>query len=153
MKKVLMIFVIILILALAGIFIFKSCEVRTKTDDDSTENTENLTEEEDTESSTASERNDSPIAEADIETKYRPGFINANIEFTCELLKNPALLENSEEISQKINETYAKHGLPVDNNEGMIAILQKYEQDAEIIALITENSAPCKNGEEGIFVE
>ena len=78
---------------------------------------------------------------------------NANIEFTCLLLQDETLKENPEEISNKITEIYEKHELPVTNNEGMIDILQKYETDSEIIDLITENSKPCEEDGEAIFVE
>lgn len=78
-------------------------------------------------------------------------FINANIEFTCELIKDPLLAAVEEEAKTKVNEIYAKHKLPVDNDQKMVEILQKYENDPEVIAIIRENTKPCELDKAPIF--
>ncbi|MEK7547818.1 MAG: hypothetical protein AAB540_02900 [Patescibacteria group bacterium] len=78
-------------------------------------------------------------------------FINANIEFTCELIKDPLLDAVEEEAKSKVNEIYAKHKLPVDDDQKMVEILQKYENDPEVIAIIRENTKPCELDQSPIF--
>lgn len=78
-------------------------------------------------------------------------FINANIEFTCELIKDPLLAVVEEEAKTKVNEIYEKHKLPVDDDQKMVEILQKYENDPEVIAIIRENTKPCELDQSPIF--
>lgn len=83
----------------------------------------------------------------------RSDFINANIEFTCEILKNPSLKDDKTRTETRVKEVFKKHNLPVDSNESMITILKKYENDTEIAAIVKENAKPCVSGGEPIFVE
>ena len=85
------------------------------------------------------------------EAEIYSAFINANIEFTCELIKDPLLAAVEEEAQTKVNEIYAKHKLPVDDDQKMLEILKKYENDPEVIAIIRENTKPCELDKEPIF--
>ena len=72
-------------------------------------------------------------------------FIEANTQVTCAILKDPSLsinLEESKELSTKI---FAEYDFPVEDNEAMIALLDKYENDEEILKTVQEKlSSECK---------
>lgn len=128
-KKILFAIGAILILIIAIIlFLLQSCEPRIK---------------------------EPPITEeAQVEiTIERNDFINANIEFTCELLQNPELMKDKAQTEIRVKEVFKKHGLPVDDNESMMAVLQKYENDMEIAGIVKTNAKPCAQGGEPIFVQ
>ncbi len=78
-------------------------------------------------------------------------FINANTEFTCELIKNPTLSEDNSESQNRLEEIYAKYKFPVDDNEKMLEILKKYENNAEVAAIIQMNTQSCLQGGNPIF--
>lgn len=78
-------------------------------------------------------------------------FINANIEFTCELIKIPTLRENTIDSKTLLNEIYAKYKLPVSDDQAMLKILKKYENNSEIAAIIKSNTANCLQGGSPLF--
>lgn len=78
-------------------------------------------------------------------------FINANTEFTCELIKNPNLSEDNSESQKRLNEIYAKYKFPVDDNETMLEILKKYENNTEVATIIQANTQSCLQGGNPIF--
>jgi hypothetical protein len=80
-------------------------------------------------------------------------FINANIEFTCMVMKDIKLAENTPENHKKLDEVYAKHKLPVENNYQMLGILQKYSNDEGVTAIIQQNSENCLTGGSPIFYQ
>jgi len=92
-------------------------------------------------------------AEKTLDDQYKDGFINANIFFTCEILKDPTIKENAQRIEDGVHEAYAKYGLPVDNDAKMLQILDKYKDDAEVTTVIKTNASPCRSGQEPIFVK
>jgi hypothetical protein len=68
----------------------------------------------------------------------RERFIEANTQITCEILKDPSLsvdLQRSKELSQEI---FTEYNFPIEDNEEMLSILDKYENDEELILLIQE---------------
>ena len=83
----------------------------------------------------------------------RSDFINANIEFTCEILTNPTLKNDKAQTEARVKEVFKKHNLPVDNNESMLTILKKYENDTEVAEIVKTNAKPCAQGGEPIYVE
>lgn len=87
------------------------------------------------------------------EAEEYPAFINANIEFTCELIKDPALADNSNDSQKRLNEIYGKYKLPVSDNETMLGILKKYENNEEIAAIIQTNVQNCRQGGSPIFYQ
>ena len=80
-------------------------------------------------------------------------FINANIEFTCMLAKNPALSENNEDNQQELNKIYKKYQLPVEDNQKMMNILKVYANDTEAAAIIQSNTQNCLQGGSPIFYQ
>jgi hypothetical protein len=70
---------------------------------------------------------------------YFDPFVRASVEYVCIIAKEFSFNDESEEAKAVLNEIYEKHGLPVDDNELMIEIYQKYENNAEIINAINEN--------------
>jgi len=128
-KKFVFAVVVVLIIIIAIIlFGLRSCEPRVKE--------QPITE--DGKTQTQVERND---------------FINANIDFTCEILKNPALKNDKTLTETRVKEVFKKHNLPVDSNEAMITLLKKYENDTEITEIVKTNAKPCAQGGDPIFVE
>lgn len=87
------------------------------------------------------------------EAEEYSAFINANIEFTCMVMKDPKLAENSAENQQKLNNVYAKYKLPISNNAQMLNILQKYENNTNVAAIIQENTMSCLQGGSPIFYQ
>lgn len=120
------------ILIIIGIFFaFKSCEPRVKTPENTT-----------TENSTA---DSSEVTETTENLEiYRTPFIDANTEFTCQLTLNPAILEDDALFKETLDNAYKKYAFPIDDNEKMIKILDKYENDQEVINAIKENVKECQ---------
>lgn len=73
-------------------------------------------------------------------------FINANIELDCLLLEHPKLGDSPQELDKLLTETYSKHGLPTSDNETMLYILNKYERDPEVTAIIRAYTDKCSKG-------
>ncbi|MBI4232214.1 hypothetical protein HY605_03190 [Candidatus Peregrinibacteria bacterium] len=82
----------------------------------------------------------------DPETETYAAFINASIDLTCEIMQNPALVSDPSSAQDRTYAIYEEWKLPVQDNEAMFAILSKYENDKEVIKIVKENSATCKNG-------
>ncbi|MFA5947425.1 MAG: hypothetical protein WC806_00430 [Candidatus Gracilibacteria bacterium] len=138
-KKYLIALFILIVIAIVIFFGLKSCEPRTKTTDTTTPATETQT-----------------TTPADTTAlSYRSAFINANIDFTCQLYKNPTLKTETDtaKLKKGVHQTYDKYGLPVANNEIMVSILKQYENDQEVITTIKENSLPCSEGKDPIFIK
>jgi len=93
------------------------------------------------------------ISDTTIDEQYRNGFINANIFFTCEILKDETLAKDSKRIEDGVHAAYQEYGLPVDDDATMVKILEKYKDDAEVTAIIKANASPCRGGQEPIFVQ
>ncbi|MBI5753662.1 hypothetical protein HZA40_00780 [Candidatus Peregrinibacteria bacterium] len=80
-------------------------------------------------------------------------FINANIEFTCMVIKDPKLAENSTDNQKKLDDIYAKYKLPADNNDAMMVILKKYADNTEVATIIQQNTSNCAQGGSPIFYQ
>lgn len=118
MKKALIALAIVIVLALLVLW-FQSCEPRQKDASDEA----NLLELTDEETQTA--------------------FIKANTDFTCQIKSNPSLVEDEDNLKSLLTEAYKKHGLPVQDNSKMIDILDRYEDNKEVINIIKENVESC----------
>ncbi|MFA6991813.1 MAG: hypothetical protein WC269_00830 [Candidatus Gracilibacteria bacterium] len=130
-KKTLIIFLVVVVIIILIIFGIKGCNPRKKQIDTSTQPTTDTTQElpENT--------------ELDI-TKFRDPFINANTDFTCETLKNPDIAKDDKLRTSKLDDAYKKYGFPIDDNETMIQILNKYQNDSEVTNVIRGNVQKCK---------
>lgn len=131
MKK--FIFILLVILIIIGIFFaFRSCEPRVKP-------VENTTSEDvSNETVTTTE-----VIEEDLEI-YRTPFIDANTEFTCQLIADETILEDDALFKENLDAAYKKYDFPIDDNQKMIKILDKYENDEEVINAIKENVKKCQ---------
>ncbi|MEK7672635.1 MAG: hypothetical protein AAB373_02005 [Patescibacteria group bacterium] len=78
------------------------------------------------------------------ESEIHNAFINANIEFTCTLIKDPVLALATQEAQDYVKDVYRKHKLPVDDDAAMFEILEKYSTDDEVIKKIKEGTANCE---------
>jgi len=59
-------------------------------------------------------------------------YIEASVKIVCETIKDPSLstdLIKSNELSSKI---FKKYDFPVENNEEMLSIMDKYEKNEEV---------------------
>ena len=83
------------------------------------------------------------------EDEIYTAFINANIDFTCKVLKDPTILE-AENSKDLLNQSFAKFYLPVDDDKTMVELLQRYESDVEVISTVKINTAACVEGGEAI---
>jgi len=122
MKKFLIVLILIAVI-IALFFLFRSCDAEKKTQEESAEE---LTEE---------------TFDVDM---YRDSFVYANTEFACEIVQNPELAENEEEVKQILDKAYKKYGFPTDDDAMMIEILDKYENNSEVIEEIKTNVSECK---------
>lgn len=149
MKKILAVIVVI-ILIIAAIFLIKNCQPRTKpaeevdaeVDAEGVKETKEKKEELEEKTTQKNHQQNPTSPEADL-TAYKNAFIDANVEFTCQIYKVPGFTEDEESMKEKLNDIYKYHGLPVDDNETMISILDAYENDLEVINTIKNNSSPC----------
>ncbi len=78
-------------------------------------------------------------------------FINANIEFICELGQKTELKSDLESAKKRLNEIYEQYKLPVDDDTAMLTILKKYENNEEVIEIIKSNTAACQTGDNPIY--
>lgn len=69
-------------------------------------------------------------------------FIEANVEFSCEILKNPGL--SNEQMTALLNSIYKEKGFPILENETMFAVLRAYENNPKVNAIIKERVAKCE---------
>jgi hypothetical protein len=60
-------------------------------------------------------------------------FILANTEITCEVLKDPSLTINLEKSKNLSKEIFKKYEFPVEDNDAMLLLLDKYETDPEVL--------------------
>lgn len=122
-KKIIFIIIFFLILVIGGvIFVYKSCEPRVKEEENQIENFDEYS-----------------------------AFINANTKFTCEIIKNQELANDTAKMEGRLKEIYAEYNFPVENDAAMFEILNKYENDLEVTAIIKSNSDPCYEGGNPIF--
>lgn len=77
------------------------------------------------------------------EDEVLSAFVQANIKFSCEIKNNPQLKQDQSAAEKKVNEAYAEFGFPVDDDEKMFEILNKYESDQDIIRQIQEGVEEC----------
>lgn len=73
-------------------------------------------------------------------------FINANIEFTCTISQDPSIILDDALTTEFLDSIYQKWNLPIDDDQAMKSILDKYENDPEIISIIKSNTKNCING-------
>lgn len=120
-RKIIFIIIFFLILVIGGaIFAYKSCEPRVKE------------------------------AEEVINFDEYTAFINANTKFTCEIIKDQELANDTAKMERRLKEIYAEYNFPVEDDAAMFTILNKYENDIEVTAIIKSNSEPCYEGGEPI---
>lgn len=143
MKKWFIAFVAILIIVVV-ILLLTKCDFRKKTTvNETATNTEQATEEATTETT-------APTIDIIV---YKNDFINANIEFTCQIYKVTGFTDNQDAMKTSLNSIYKAHGLPVDQNSTMIDILNKYENDTTVINTIKTNSKPCETGGDPVYLK
>lgn len=71
-----------------------------------------------------------------VELTEKEKFILANTEITCEVLKDPSLTVNLEKSKNLSKEIFGRYDFPVEDNEAMLALLDKYETDNEVTASV-----------------
>ena len=80
------------------------------------------------------------------EEEIYEAFINASVQFACDTMEDPMLIREDYTM-----ETYKEHRLPVEDNEKMMEILKKYENNEEVLEIIQTNSIPCTTGQPPII--
>ncbi|MBI4235156.1 hypothetical protein HY604_02555 [Candidatus Peregrinibacteria bacterium] len=172
MKRLLPVLIIIVIIV-GAVFLFKNCEPRKKADDSTTTTDSSSTLDENTDA-TIGENSDTLGSENALTTEQqaaletakkinenfknlseedqKKAFINANIDFTCLIYIDQKILEDTQRLKESIDAAYRKHDLPVNNDTLMMTILSKYENDQYVIDTVRNNSAPCANGNEPVYL-
>ena len=123
MKKSLIVIGLVIIVV-AGFFVVRSCEPRTKIEE-TVPPTEDIT-------------------QPDVAATLKSAFISANVEFGCRISRNEIDVTSDEEASSALNESYEKYGMPVDDDGLMIKILKLYENDQSVIDTIKAQIQGCK---------
>lgn len=123
-KKLLAFFVALIIIIILVLLGLQRCEPRIKDEEDNplpevTENTDKTTED------------------------YYNAFINANIDFTCQIKHDTSILDNQDTFKEKLNQAYLDNGLPVENDPLMVEILDKYQNDATVQKTVIDNTQEC----------
>lgn len=121
--------IVIILLILFGI---SRCEPRAKED--------NINNPDSQEQSEEIEAVDDSVLE-----QYRSAFVQANIDFGCDLIEAPEIESSSEIFQATLNVNFAKNNLPVDNDALMVQILQKYGDDESVLSEIEAGIEDCKN--------
>ncbi|MFA5821090.1 MAG: hypothetical protein WC873_03260 [Candidatus Gracilibacteria bacterium] len=142
MKKTLLTLIVILVIAAAILIGFKACN-KTPTPSD----TPATTEESSDSSSTIETPSDSSTDTATLpatDDSFRTAFVQASIELSCFLDKNPAIQNDQVQLRTQVYNYYQKYKLPVDDDAKMLEILRLYADDTTVIAEIKKGNAECK---------
>ncbi len=86
----------------------------------------------------------SQVEESTNTTDYKNAFIEANAIFTCQIIAQEIDVQNELEAKVALNKIYQEYEFPVDDDTELIKILDQYQNDEEIIALIKEKVQACK---------
>lgn len=70
-------------------------------------------------------------------------FVQANSEFTCLLKNTPGLEQDTTEAGSKLQEIYAQYNFPVSDDQKMMDLLNKYENNVEAIHQIKIQTENC----------
>jgi len=84
------------------------------------------------------------LEESEDEFGYRDAFIKANTNFTCQILAGNIDPTNKKESREALNLAYEEQGFPVNEDQEIIKLLDAYETDEEIIAIIKLRVQECK---------
>lgn len=126
MKKILLAIIVGIIIVII-LLLFKSCEPREKTEEN--EFTEEVAEE---------------IEETEVKFDYRNAFIEANTDFTCQIIKGEVDIEDEEAAKIALSEAYKKQQFPTEDDETLIEILDVYKNNEEITAIIKSRVQECQ---------
>lgn len=138
MKKNLVALIVILVIVAAILLGFKACNQAPS----STE-TSNTTPSTETSSETTTDTTDTTTPPA-TDDSFRTAFIQASIELSCFLDKNPTVQNDQPELRTQVYNYYKKFNLPVDDDAKMLEILHLYADDTEVIAEIKKGNGECK---------
>lgn len=130
MKKVAVVLAIIAVIVII-IFAFQKCTLRTKTDPTTTDN------------SAQTDVDNTTTENTSTDLDERNAFIEANVDFSCQILKSTAILEDETQTKEILDAAYKKYGLPVENDSEMISILDKYQDDQDVINTVKERLSSC----------
>jgi hypothetical protein len=140
MKRTPLILLTVLIILLVILFSLLSCEQsRSETEAPSEETPKSDETATGTETDTTNEESTESF---DIEVFSTP-FIEANIQFSCEIIRNPDLKTSEALMKQRLAQIYKEKGFPTHDDNQMILILQKYEKDQDTTDTIREGTAEC----------
>jgi len=126
MKKTFLAITAIIIIIIIFLLL-KSCEPREKTE-------ENLFTEEISEE----------IEETEESIDYKSAFIEANTDFTCQIIRGEIDIKDEEAAKTALNEAYKKQEFPVDEDEKLIELLEIYKTDENVTAIIKSRVQECK---------
>ncbi len=140
MKRTPLILFTILIILLVILFLLLSCESENPTTEQAEQN--ELTTPEALETPEPDVEKQIPEDNFNIDD-YSTPFIEANIQFSCEIIRNPDLTTSEGLMRQRLAQIYKEKGFPTHDDNQMILILQKYEKDEDTTNTIREGTAEC----------
>ena len=77
--------------------------------------------------------------------EYFNTFVNASVEYLCTVVLEPSINPESKNAKELLNKIYEDHGLPVGEDEIMIQIYQKYQDNEDINTAIEEKLNNCSD--------
>ena len=133
MKKTILTLIVILVILAAILIGFKACDtVPTKSEPSTTETEQNSDNSSNTETTTDTNTTTPPATD----DSFRTAFIQASIELSCFLNKNPTVQNDQVQLRTQVYNYYQKYKLPVDDDAKMLEILHLYADDTSVIAEI-----------------
>ncbi|MBT4917530.1 hypothetical protein HN709_03525 [Candidatus Peregrinibacteria bacterium] len=126
MKKILLAISVAIILILL-LLLFRSCEPRQKTEEN--EFTEEIAE---------------TIEETEEKFDYVNAFIEANTDFTCQIIRGELDPTDEEAAKTALSEAYEKQQFPVEDDATLIEIIEAYKTNDEITAIIKSRVKECQ---------
>ena len=82
--------------------------------------------------------------ETETEFDYRNAFIEANTDFTCQIIKGEIDVEDEEVAKIALNKAYEKQQFPIEDDKTLIDVLEVYKNDEEVTAIIKSRVQECK---------
>lgn len=134
LKRLILFLFVLILIAIIVIFLLTKCEprVRPPEDEENTTITDDIGDDD-----TITQPEDLDLAQ------YRTPFINANINFTCQIKSDPDLADNPPVFKSQLDKAYETHELPIENDSLMLEILDLYNDDQSVISEVRDGSQEC----------
>jgi len=70
-------------------------------------------------------------------------FISASVEVGCAIFDNPDLFADATAVDSKAIEVFSEYGFDATDEEAMLVLTEKYQNDEEILKAVQEGITDC----------